>query len=61
MEYEIKRSLEVWKEVNIDYMTKLFKNNEKDLILIIKDQNNKMIYFRIVKKKEKAFEVWQDY
>ena len=38
-------------------MTKLFRNNEKDLILIIKDQNNEMIYFKIVREKERAFEI----
>ena len=41
-------------------MTKLSRNNEKDSILIIKDQNNEIIYFRTVKEKEKAFKVWQD-
>ena len=60
MKHEIERSLEVWKEVSIDYITKLFKNNEKNLILVIKDQNSEMIHFRIVKEKEKVFEIWQD-
>ena len=38
-------------------MTKLSKNNEKNSILIIKNQNSEMIYLKIVKKKEKVFEV----
>ena len=38
-------------------MIKLLKNNEKDSILIIKDQNNEMIHFKVVKKKEKILEV----
>ena len=41
-------------------MTKLFKNNEKDSILIIKNQNSGMIHLRVVKEKEKTSEVWQD-
>ena len=57
MEHEIRRNLEVWKEVSIDYITKLFRNNEKDSILVIKDQNSEMIHFRVVKEREKAFEV----
>ena len=61
MEHEIERSLEVWKEVSIDYMTKLFRSNEKDSILMIKNQNSKMIHLKAVKKREKTSEVWQDY
>ena len=57
MEYEIKRSLEIQKKINIDYMTKLFKNNEKNSILIIKNQNSKIIYLKVVKKKEKISKV----
>ena len=57
MEYKIKRSLEVWKEVSIDHIIKLFKNNEKDSILIIKDQNNKIIYLKVVREKEKVSKV----
>ena len=57
MEHEIGRSLEVWKEVSIDHITKLLRNNGKDSILVIKDQNSGMIHLRVVKKKEKVFEV----
>ena len=32
-----KKKFKSIKKVNIDYITKLFKNNEKDLILIIKN------------------------
>ena len=53
MEYEIRRSLKVKIEVSIDYITKLFKSNEKNSILVIKDQNSKIIYFKVVKKKKK--------
>ena len=61
MEYEIRRSPEVWKKANIDYMTKLLRSNGKDSILVIKDQNSKMIYLKAVKKKEKVSEMWQNY
>ena len=37
MKHEIERNLEVWKEVSIDHITKLFKSKRKDSILIIKD------------------------
>ena len=57
MKYEMKRNLKVWKEVSIDYITKLSRNNEKDSILVIKDQNSKMIHLKIVKKKEKSLKV----
>ena len=57
MKHEIKRYLKIWKEVSIDYITKLFKNNEKDSILIIKDQNSKTIHLKIVKEKKRAFEI----
>ena len=43
--------------MNIDYIIKLLKNNKKNSILIIKDQNSKMIYLKTVKKKEKIVEV----
>ena len=61
MKHEIKRSPKVWKEVSINYMIKLLKNNEKDLILIIKNQNSKMIHFKTIKKKKKVSEIWQNY
>ena len=38
-------------------MTKLLKSNEKDLILVIKDQNSGMIHLKVVKKKKKIFEI----
>ena len=57
MEHEIERSPKVWKEVSIDYITKLFRSNGKDSILVIKDQNSGMIHFRVVKEKEKVSEV----
>ena len=60
MEHEIERNSKVWKEVSIDHITKLLKNNKKDLILIIKDQNSKMIHLRTVTEKERTFEVWRD-
>ena len=37
IEHEIKRNLKVQKEVSIDYIIKLFRNNEKDSILVIKN------------------------
>ena len=37
IEQEIDKSEEVWKEVLIDYITKLLKSRKKDSILIIKD------------------------
>ena len=57
MKHEIKRCLKVQKEVSIDYIIKPFKSNEKDSILVIKNQNSKMIYLTVVKKKEKVFEM----
>ena len=57
MKYKIKKSLKIKKEISIDYIIKLLKNNEKDSILIIKDQNNEIIYFKIVKKKKKILKV----
>ena len=60
VKYEIKRSQEVWKKVNIDHITKLSKNNEKNSILVIKNQNNEMIHFKTVKEIEKVLEMWQN-
>ena len=57
IKHEIKRSPEVYKKVSLDYITKLFRNNKQNLILIIKDQNNEIIHLKIVKKKKKTFEV----
>ena len=34
----------------INYITKLLKSKEKNLILVIKNQYSKMIHFKIVKK-----------
>ena len=60
IEYKIERCLKIWKEVSINYITKLSKNNKKDLILVIKNQNSRMIHLKTVKEKEKTSEVWQN-
>ena len=54
---EISRPEEVWKRVLIDHITKLSKLKEKDFILIIKDQCNRIIYIKTVKETENAKKV----
>ena len=57
MEHEIERCPEVQRKVSIDHIIKLLRSNKKNSILIIKDQNNEMIHLKVVKKKEKVFEM----
>ena len=54
---KIKRLEKVQKEISIDHNIKLLKSKRKDLILIIKNQYNGIIYVKTVKETQNTRKV----
>ena len=52
IEYEIRRLKKIWKEVSIDYITKLLKTREKNNILVIKNQESEMIHLKTITERK---------
>lgn len=57
---KVRRSERTWKQISIDYITKLSWIKKKDLIFVIQDQLSDMIYLKAVREKEIAKKMWQD-
>lgn len=54
---EVRRPENVWKQVSIDYITKLPRIKGKDSIFVIQDQLSGMIHLKAVSEKESAKQV----